>query len=245
MGFGADLALSAIPSFGAIGAAALQRHWAIKDWNRVNAYNHPKAQIGRLKEAGLPLASMFSGSGGSTSTDVRGSSVDPTLGAAAGLQAYFQNRLQKKQLLLLDAQIRAENADADQKEGYAAWLKKQTKGLDGTDTTNQAYSLDLDRDTKESQNIIKENEAFISNIEAEVKSQLHTEGKLTDEFLAKLTHILNSNKLLEQQFQDRELFLEMNRQVIRDIIEGGTGLEGVGRLIKAVFANFLLRNSRQ
>jgi len=118
MPFGEDLSLSAIPSIASLGAAAIQRKWALKDWNRVNEYNAPKAQIGRLKEAGLPLAAMLSGSAGASSTapDVRATNVDPTLGTVQGLQNYFTNRIQKKQIELLDQDLRIKTAEADIKE---------------------------------------------------------------------------------------------------------------------------------
>lgn len=107
----ATIATSAIPSIGSIGAAALQRNWALKDWNRVNAYNHPKEQVSRLRQAGLPLASMFSGSGGSTSSAPNTPSIDPTLGTAKGLDSYFTNQLTRKQVQLLDEQIGKAEAD--------------------------------------------------------------------------------------------------------------------------------------
>jgi hypothetical protein len=37
----------------AIMQAITERKWAVKDWNRQNAYNHPLQQMQRLKEAGL------------------------------------------------------------------------------------------------------------------------------------------------------------------------------------------------
>lgn len=104
MPFGADLALGAISPIASIGAAALQRNWALKDWHRQNEYNSPKQQINRNKQAGLPLAAMFS-QGGSTSSDVRATQVDPSLGTARGIEAFQSNRLQRKQLQLMDEQI--------------------------------------------------------------------------------------------------------------------------------------------
>lgn len=110
------------PIAGSIGAAALQRKWALQDWNRVNAYNHPKEQVRRNAEAGLPLAAMFSGSGGSTSSDVGSSNVDPTLGSAQGINNYMQHQMQKKQRELIDAQIYTE-----QGRGQTAWKEAALK----------------------------------------------------------------------------------------------------------------------
>lgn len=111
------LVAAGLPIAGAIGSAALQRGWALKDWHRMNAYNHPKEQVRRLREAGLPLASMFSGSGGSTSSAPQSSHVDPSLGSAQGLEKYFTNQMQRKQIQMIDEQIREQSAKADIVEG--------------------------------------------------------------------------------------------------------------------------------
>lgn len=108
-----------ITGLGSIGSAALQRRWAIKDWEKVNAYNHPREQVKRLREANLPLATMFTGSGGSTSSDVRATEVDATLGTAHALDKYMALRMQKKQLSLIDQQIRKTGAEASYAEELA------------------------------------------------------------------------------------------------------------------------------
>lgn len=146
-----------------LGSAALQRRWALKDWQRVNAYNHPSAQVARLREAGLPLASMFSGSGGSTSSDVRSSNVDPSLGVAQGISAYMMNRMQRKQMQLVDEQIREQSAKADISEGERNWnirmgrilpIKPDDPASEGGKfhslwQSNQMQTLDLGKREKE------------------------------------------------------------------------------------------------
>lgn len=95
----------ALPVVGAVGAAFLQRKWALKDLERQNAYNHPRAQKERLRQAGLPLATMFGGQGGSTSEQPQNTQVDPSLGTAKGLESFYQNRMQTKQQQLMDEQM--------------------------------------------------------------------------------------------------------------------------------------------
>lgn len=122
--FGTNLALSGIPVLGSLASAALQRGWAIKDRDYQNNYNLPINQVKRLRAAGLPLASMFSGSGGSQSAETKSSNVDPLLGTAKGIDNYFTNQMQRKQMQMLDEQIREQGAAADLKEGERDWLLK-------------------------------------------------------------------------------------------------------------------------
>lgn len=160
----AGIGAAASPIIGSIGSAALQRKWALQDWNRVNAYNHPKEQVKRNSEAGLPLAAMFS-QGGSTSSAPSQTSVDPTLGTAQGLEKFFTNRMQRKQVELIDQQIREQGAKADIIEGERNWLVKSGTILPiSTDDpaseggkfnsmwkSNQFKSLDINQRQKEAQ----------------------------------------------------------------------------------------------
>jgi len=96
-----------IPVLGSLGAAAIQRKQALADWQRMANYNHPGAQAQRLKAAGIPLSAMFNGSGATQQApDVKSTNVDPTLGSAKGMDNYFTNRMQQKQLELLEKQIK-------------------------------------------------------------------------------------------------------------------------------------------
>jgi len=50
---------------------ALQRQQAIEDWNRQNEYNHPSAQMARLREAGLNPHLVYGKGADNTSAPVR------------------------------------------------------------------------------------------------------------------------------------------------------------------------------
>lgn len=62
-------------------AMLAQRDWAVADWNKQNEYNHPSAQMERLREAGLNPNLVY-GSGNAT-----GNAGTPT-GAAGGVPAF-------------------------------------------------------------------------------------------------------------------------------------------------------------
>lgn len=100
--------------FGAIDGAA-SRAWQEKMWHMQNEYNSPKAQIARLKEAGLNPAMMYSnGSAGGPSASVPSAPAPMMKGFkldfARALQAKRDSQIQDKQLegLALDLALKEE-----------------------------------------------------------------------------------------------------------------------------------------
>lgn len=88
--------------FGAIDGAA-SRAWQEKMWHMQNDYNSPKAQIARIKEAGLNPAMMYAnGSAGGASASVPSAPAPIMKGVkldfARALQAKRDAQLQDKQL---------------------------------------------------------------------------------------------------------------------------------------------------
>lgn len=232
-GFGRSLLsglTSALPVVGSIGAAALQRHWALKDLQRQNIYNSPKEQIKRLKEAGLPLATMFGGQGGSTSEQPQNTNVDPSLGVAKGLDNFFTNRMQSKQLELLDAQIRSQNADASVKEGEAKWLGQTA--ISGA--TNQEDILIAKRDQAQFESIIKGNEQILSNQATAIESELYSSGKLTQNRLNQIEELV---KRLAGMQQNQNINAPMETFARR--IANGMGQKGFQGDIKAALYGLL------
>jgi hypothetical protein len=49
------------------------RKWALEDWERTNAYNHPKQQMARLREAGLSVQMAMGKGAENTAAMIRGS----------------------------------------------------------------------------------------------------------------------------------------------------------------------------
>lgn len=119
---GFQAAAAALPSAANIFSLVLQRRWARKDLERQNRYNSPAEQLKRLKEAGLPAAAFFSGGVSSQSDQPRSTEVSPDLGTSAFFDKFAMNQLQKKQLEIMDAEVREKRANASLKESEAQWL---------------------------------------------------------------------------------------------------------------------------
>lgn len=233
--FGETLAGFAAPisAVASLGSAAIQRGWALKDWRRVNEYNSPKAQVARLREAGLPLASMFSGSGGSQSADVKSSQVDPTLGTAQGLSAYMQNRMQRKQIELIDQQIREQSAKADITEGERDWNIRYGKVLPippddpaseggvfhSIFQSNQIQSLDANKRQKQAQ-------AQSAEVVAELQ-RATTQGQID--------HILQTIGLSKENQRGQKIVNDIN-----DILTSKIG-DGKWDLIQSMIYKFMFR----
>ena len=48
------------------------RQWALQDWERTNAYNHPAQQMARLREAGLSVQMAMGKGAENTAAIIRG-----------------------------------------------------------------------------------------------------------------------------------------------------------------------------
>ncbi len=85
-----------------------QNMWNLEQWNRNNAYNHPAAQMQRLKAAGLNPDLMY----GQNSGGAMGNSSSPAQGTQPiPKQPFFLDPTMFAQLGLIDAQKK--NVDAD------------------------------------------------------------------------------------------------------------------------------------
>lgn len=188
-----------IPSLINFGSGLLQRHWAKKDLKEQNAYNSPQAQLGRLEDANLPAASFFSGGVSNQSEQPRQTEL-PKLD-------YQQTRLQQKQLLMLDAQIRATNADADQKQSYSRWLNEQSPNTLGPTNTNAGRLYDTKLATQEAQKAAADASQMIQQQIAASGEN----GMLTKLKEGQLDGLLKQNRMLEQVFQDNQLFMTFKR----------------------------------
>ncbi len=85
-----------------------QNKWNLEQWNRNNAYNHPAAQMQRLKAAGLNPDLMY----GQNAGGAMGNSASPAQGSNPIPKQPFQlDPLLYSQLRLLDAQTYKNNMD--------------------------------------------------------------------------------------------------------------------------------------
>lgn len=234
--------LSFLPSIGSLGAAAIQRNWALKDWNRVNAYNTPKEQVKRLREAGLPLATMFGGQGGSTASPVDTTQVDPTLGTARGLEAHFTNRMQRKQLELMDQDLRVKTAEADIKEGERNWKLSMTPDLlygsqPGIDTSNLEQTLNIQKETANFQRLYEGAKNQIEQVAMRVQEMLEKEGVLAEKQRQEIKNMIVNMNLSNITAGDHALELKLKKQMFDRFIND----KGFGSELKPWIFQFLRR----
>lgn len=204
----AAIATAATPVIGGIGSAFLQRNWALKDWHRTNAYNHPKEQIKRLQEAGLPSAALFSGGVGSQSDQPQATNVDPTLGTAKGIENYMQTKMQQKQMELLDEQIlktryeanlagtNANKADLEYK-----WLSQNTDSniLNPALVRNNMFdNLDMQKKMNELKNTFQEYENRIKAVVTDVEESLNKGGVQKQTAIQQLMKLYSDLKIQGQ-----------------------------------------------
>lgn len=240
------------PVAGSFGSAALQQRYARRNWDAVNAYNHPKQQVARLKEAGLPLATMFGGQGGSTSSPINTPNVDPTLGVAEGLGKFMQVGQVKRQNKLMDAEIRIKEAEAALKEDELGFQLGTT--IDSSDgqviqdyepalgDSNQVLGIKRDRAIREAEKISKGIENDLKGIEQEVKNRLNSGGYLDQDFIEKVRKTIMESTSLSVHIKNEELRRRLANDIIEDLDKGGTGWQGIMRLAKGVVFRFLMGN---
>lgn len=85
-----------------------QNKWNLEQWHRTNAYNHPAAQMQRLKAAGLNPDLLY----GQNASGAMGNSASPAQGTQPiPKQPFFLDPTMFAQLGLIDAQKK--NVDAD------------------------------------------------------------------------------------------------------------------------------------
>lgn len=221
------LAGAVIPGLGAQASAQMQRRWALQDLEEQNRYNSPAEQLRRLKEAGLPAASFFSGGVSSQSDQPRSTNVDPTLGFAEGMQNLFQNRIQKAQVKVLEADARAKSADADIKEIDAGLAKKIVPDVydaSGKPLIRRDYKDYLEMDSKakdvQAKSIANSMAHRINQWEERYGDELRSAN------LANLASDLARNEL---ELQDAQLIREFTRDFIR-LYQSGDFFKSLGPL---------------
>lgn len=150
--------------------------------NRENEYNSPKAQIARLREAGLSPGMMYGG-GHQVSQDAgfqdQGLDLMKELGTFQTTQLQKQQARQSKlQTELLRQQVRSAAAEADIKRVEADWKKQYTPGIqiptiDGETNiiggSNLAVDLALERELKINQSSYQKHLAWMQEKDYELR----------------------------------------------------------------------------
>lgn len=110
-----------------------QNKWNLEQWNRNNAYNHPAAQMQRLKAAGLNPDLMY----GQNAGGAMGNSSAPAQGSNPIPKQPFQMQLDP----LMLAQIKNIEADTKLKTSDANKKESETKGIDFDNLTKEKETL--------------------------------------------------------------------------------------------------------
>lgn len=167
------LGIGSIPIVGSLASTLLNYGLDSLKIAQQNRYNSPERELQRLSRAGLPGAAYMHGMG-NTQQNISGASFDPTIGTQQGVQQYLQDRFQKQQLELMQAdmrlreqQIRNATYGADIKGGERNWM---LSGDPITGGTNQARLFQLGRQLKVMQQWVGENRAFGYDLDNALKS---------------------------------------------------------------------------
>lgn len=208
--------LAGIPVLGSLISGFIQRDWAKRD----REYNSPKNQVARLREAGLPLASMFSGGAGGQ-TQTRGSELDPSLGTAQGLDKYFTNRMTRKQLQLMDEQIGKAEADKVIAQVAANKALDEDRFYRQPKFDKDGYLVEGSRREDSLGMQMRQQEAATRTSEILAKFQ---EAKSQ----AELDHIKQTIKLGVQQYQYNEIIKLVDKWIVGKLSQKGlTALEAM------------------
>jgi len=176
--------------------------WGVGSTIAQNKYNSPKAQLKRLRDAGLPLTYMYQGRVNTQSTAPQ-LSLQPDLGVAKKIELHQQNEMNQGRLREIDKSIQkmgqdietsAELANKYSTEAYGRYLENkktdryltwasQLSGRVRKDKFGNDYEYANDAEMLELQkniNTIKEwtdnNSGRIRQIVADVEDELYGEG---------------------------------------------------------------------
>lgn len=160
--------------------ALLQRQYSLEDWAMQNEYNHPSAQMARLREAGLNPNLVYGNGADATAGPVRNSEpahwnptapqIDLASGVNAGLSAYYDSQIKQEQInnlrvqntvleqerLLKASQVLATNSTAATSQ-FDLDMKKQLK-----DISLQAAQANLDKTLADTKYTLDSNDRAIA-----------------------------------------------------------------------------------
>lgn len=98
----------------------MQQQYAVQNWNAQNAYNTPKAQMERLRDAGLNPNLMYEGGAGSLQADAIGNSSAPSVAMSSPVGNFFGEAAQAMQSVAL---AKSAGADTAGKLLENEWMK--------------------------------------------------------------------------------------------------------------------------
>lgn len=217
-----------IPAMAGLGSAAMSAGAV----NRMNRYNDPRAQLQRLNAAGLPFAAFAQGQAGSQS------SLPDTSGVAEGINQgaanFMMNRMQKKQIELIDEQIKTQKALERKTWSDALFSHSQARvasaeadeklseyGSINEKPSNLAFLMGKEREIKELEVFTKKYDNEIKRIDSLFKSEAYQSGKLTKQLDAEIDGLLLRNDLARQQFKDNQTRTVARNEIIDRMKKNG------------------------
>lgn len=200
-----------------------QRRDSLSDWAMQNAYNHPSAQMARLREAGLnPNLVYGNGSATQASVNVRSSDtgswnpkapeIDPGSAAAAGIAVYYDTQVKEAQVDNLRVQNTVLEEERLLKAAQTSATLKQA-GLTDVNTRLGEFDYGLKTDLRSTSL-----EAAKLGVE---KTKAETQQILTDTEIKVVMKAPNLEKALEEIMNLRLSRAKTNAEIdhIRQSIE--------------------------
>lgn len=190
--------MSLIPFIGGALGNLIQRKQSQKDIERQNEYNSPKAQLARMREAGLPMAAMTGVSSSQASLPMTNE------GVAKGISGYFATAAAKKQLELLDAQIKntqvstLKTAEEANRVAYDLQLD-QIDPEQGQPVSYKWRMMNLDYQMKQVAKEIQQNSKEISDLDLKVHRELTEDGTISSITRNQLQGMINGVELGRMQ----------------------------------------------
>lgn len=250
-GFWKD-AVGVLPFVGPIAAGAIERGQNRRAIERQNEYNKPINQLARLREAGLPFAAFSDTAAGNQSQPQE--STSPGIGE--GIQAYASNLMLKKQIELIEAQIRTEKARGEREwvNAFRDTIKRDLEhdmfqydsAITSDDlnpigqVSNQVRKEVRTRNYQETQRKLEMHREEIARIESMVKDTLHKDGTLVGTARKQLEELINKVTLGD---------MDINRGSIMDNLinrmkESGGELSLIEALFHSIIMGRLSPNAR-
>jgi len=218
------------PVLGALLSAAFGGIFDIGATITSNAYNSPRAQLRRVRKAGLPLAYMYQGRV-NTQSQVPSLSIDPDLGsvereniAIAKGQLGETTRMNEEEIRKIAEEIRKLALGNDITQGILNWNKEGGMNEVGDFRNNQQMMLDSELSLKKTQDYLQDNALKLSNMLNQVEQEwfskggpIQIKGLERDKIIQQLANLASQDKLLGQMYSIRKIEEVLNNSIGKNI----------------------------
>lgn len=218
--------LGSIPFVGDILGGMIERGQSKRDIERQNEYNHPKNQLARLREAGLPMAAMGGGNLAGSQSNLPLTSNYGAKGSQAIAQ-YYSSQMAQKQLAILKEEIRLKRSEADLNEANRDIML-------GIGESRQGTTLERSLRAKVGLEEFQTEGAKISNqIQSLVKDNTKTRLMIENEKgMQEIKNFIANRGLISKHIEGAELDNKV-KEVISKYQEGMSS-QGLIKLMKEV-----------